>query len=238
MYGKDWGKVSVVVAAAGNGTRMGLDTNKLYVELQGQPILALTLKNFEDSDLIDEIIIVSHEDEIEYCRKNITDKFGFGKVKEIVPGGLTRQQSVYNGLKHVSADCGIVLIHDGARPFIDGNVIGECAEAAVKYGAAVAAVPAKDTVKRSDAENFVTETVERNKLWYIQTPQAFRYGLIMEGHRRAEEEGFEGTDDAVLAERAGYKVRLVMCNYFNIKITTREDLVIAEAISRFQAGGR
>lgn len=238
MYGKDWGKVSVVVAAAGKGTRMGLDTNKLYMEIQGQPILAVTLKKLEDSDLIDEIIIVSHEDEIGYCRKNITDKFGFGKVKAIVPGGPTRQRSVYNGLKRVTADCGIVLIHDGARPFIDGDVIRECIEAAGKYGAAVAAVPAKDTVKRSDDENFVIETVERNKLWYIQTPQAFRHGLIMEAHRRAEEEGFEGTDDAVLAERAGNKVRLVMCNYFNIKITTKEDLVIAEAISRFQTNGR
>ncbi len=238
MYGKDWGKVSVVVAAAGKGARMGLDTNKLYMEIQGQPILAVTLKKFEDSVLIDEIIIVSHEDEIGYCRKNIIDKFGFSKVKAIVPGGPTRQQSVYNGLKRVSADCGIVLIHDGARPFIDGDAIGECAEAAGKYGAAVAAVPAKDTVKRSDDENFVIETVERNKLWYIQTPQAFQYKLIMEAHRKAEEEGFEGTDDAVLAERAGNKVRLVMCNYFNIKITTKEDLVIAEAISRFQAQDR
>ena len=234
MCGKDLGKVSAVVAAAGKGTRMGLDTNKLYMELLGQPILAVTLKKFEDSDLIDEIIIVSHEDEIGHCR-SITDRFGFSKVKAIVPGGRTRQQSVYNGLKRVSADCGIVLIHDGARPFIDEKGIRECTEAAVKYGAAVAAVPAKDTIKRSDDEDFVTETVDRDGLWYIQTPQAFRYGLIMEAHRKAEAEGFEGTDDAVLAERAGNKVRLVMCNYFNIKITTREDLVIAEAIGRFQA---
>ena len=235
MYGKDLGKVSAVIAAAGKGTRMGLDTNKLYMEILGQPILAVTLKIFENSDLIDEIIIVSHEDEVEYCRKNIADRYGFSKLKAIVPGGRTRQQSVYNGLKHVTAGCGIVLIHDGARPFIDENGIRECAEAAGKYGAAVAAVPAKDTIKRSDDEDFVAETVDRDKLWYIQTPQAFRYDLIMEAHRKAEEDGFDGTDDAVLAERAGNKVRLVMCNYFNIKITTREDLVIAEAISRFQA---
>ncbi|HEX2946231.1 MAG TPA: 2-C-methyl-D-erythritol 4-phosphate cytidylyltransferase [Clostridia bacterium] len=235
MYGKDWGKVSVVVAAAGKGTRMGLDTNKLFVDILGKPVLAMTLKKFEDSALVSEIIIVSHSDEIEYCRKNIIDRFGFKKVKVIVPGGTTRQQSVHNGLKNVSPDCGIVLIHDGARPFIDDPVIRDCAAAAEKYGAAVAAVPAKDTVKRSDSEDMVVDTIDRNKLWYIQTPQAFRYDLILEAHRRAEAEGFEGTDDAVLAERAGHKVRLVMCNYYNIKITTREDLVIAEAIGKFQA---
>lgn len=237
MYGKVLKKVSAVVAAAGKGTRMGLDMNKLYVEIQGRPVLAMTLQKFEESSLVDEIIVVTHKDEVGYCRSNITDRFSFGKVRAIVPGGPTRQQSVYNGLQQVSSDCGIVLIHDGARPFIDGSCIGECIEAAGKYGAAVAAVPAKDTVKRSDDDDFVTGTVDRNGLWYIQTPQAFRYDLILDAHRRAAEEGFEGTDDAVLAERAGHKVKLVMCNYFNIKITTKEDLVIAEAISRFQAYG-
>ena len=235
MYGKDLGKVSVVIAAAGNGTRMGLDTNKLYLEIQGRPVLAVTLQKFEDSPLVDEIIIVTNKDDIGHCRANITDRFGFRKVKAIIPGGHTRQQSVYNGLKQVSADCGIVLIHDGARPFIDEAGIRDSMEAARKYGAAVAAVPAKDTVKRSDNENFVAETIDRNKLWYIQTPQAFRCDLILDAHRKAAEEGFDGTDDAVLAERAGHKVKLVMCSYYNIKITTREDLVIAEAISRFQA---
>lgn len=232
MYGKDSEKVSVVIAAAGKGTRMGLDKNKVYLELQGRPVLAMTLQKFEESPLVDEIVVVTHKDEIGYCRSEVTERFCFGKVKAIVPGGTTRQQSVYNGLKQVSPDCGIVLIHDGARPFIDGTGIGDCIEAAGKYGAAVAAVPAKDTVKRSDDEDFVTETIDRNKLWYIQTPQAFRFGLILEAHRKAADEGFDGTDDAVLAERAGHKVKLVTCNYYNIKITTREDLVIAEAIGR------
>lgn len=232
-------KASVIIAAAGKGTRMGMETNKLYLELTGRPILAVTIQKFEDSALIDEIIVVSNEAEIGYCKRNIIDRFGFAKVKAVVGGGATRQQSVYNGLRQASADCGIVLIHDGARPFIEETVIRECIDAAEKYGAAAAAVPAKDTVKRSDEEGFVTETIDRSKLWYIQTPQAFRYDLIAASHRKAAEDGFEGTDDAVLAERAGHKVRLVMCSYYNIKITTREDLVIAGAISRMPmyAGG-
>lgn len=223
---------SVVIAAAGKGTRMGLETNKQYLELQGKPVLAVTIQRFEDCISIDEIIVVANETEVEFCRKNVTDRYGFKKVKVVTSGGATRQQSVYNGLCHVSTGCGIVLIHDGARPFIDAHNIEACIDAAQQYGAAVVAVPAKDTIKRADRSGFVEETVDRSNLWYIQTPQAFQYDLIMDAHTRAAQDGFDGTDDAVLAERIGRKVRLVAGSYNNIKITVREDLIMAEFMAR------
>lgn len=209
---------------------MGPGQNKQYMDILGKPVLARAIQAFEECGIIDEIIIVSGNNGITYCRENIVGKYGFGKVRAVVAGGASRQQSVYNGLRQVSADCGIVLIHDGARPFIDKGCIAECVKAAEENGAACAAVPLKDTVKRSDAEGFIEETVDRSRLWSVQTPQAFRYGLILEAHRRAEAEGFEGTDDAVLAERLGYKVKLLLCSYYNIKITTKEDMAMAEAI--------
>ncbi len=234
MYGSKKSGVSVVIAAAGKGSRMGSDINKQYMEVLGKPILARTLQAFEDCSSINEVVITTGAAEIEYCRENIVGMYGFSKVSAITAGGASRQQSVYNGLQRVSEQCGIVLIHDGARPFIDAAGIEACIEAAEKYGAACAAVPVKDTIKRTDQGGFVNETVDRRSLWSIQTPQAFQYGLILEAHRKAMADGFEGTDDAVLAERLGHQVRLVMCSYYNIKITTGEDLIFAEAICRLK----
>lgn len=231
MYGKGNIRIGVVITAAGKGTRMGMEINKQYVDVLGKPVLARTIQAFEDCSLTDEIIVTANEAEIEYCRSQIVDRYAFGKVRAVVAGGISRQQSVYNGLKGLGKDCGIVLIHDGARPFIDEEGIRACIEAASEYGAAVAAVPVKDTIKRADEGGFVDKTMDRSSLWSIQTPQAFRYPLIMDAHKRASEEGFDGTDDAVLAERLGIKIRLVMCSYYNIKITTREDLAIAGAIA-------
>lgn len=229
-------KTSAVIAAAGRGKRMGLDMNKQYVEVLGQPILAMTIQRFENCSHIDEIVIVANENEIEYCKESIVDKFGFKKVKAVIPGGETRQQSVFRGLSQVSEDCGIVLIHDGARPFILEESIMACINAAAEYGSGCAAVPVKDTVKLADADGFVDRTIDRSGLWQIQTPQAFEFGLIMDAHRRALSEGFDGTDDAMLVEKLGGKVKLVMSDYYNIKITTREDLIFAEAICRIRTG--
>ena len=224
--------ISVVIPAAGKGSRMGMEQNKQYVEIQGKPVLARTIQAFEDCGLIDEIIIATGENEVQYCNENIVGRYGLRKVKAVVAGGASRQKSVFNGLRRVSAQCGIVLIHDGARPFINEECIAACIGAAEENGAVCAAVPLKDTIKRAGAEGFVDETVDRSSLWSIQTPQAFRYDLILEAHSIADSDGFRGTDDAVLAERLGYKVKLVMCSYYNIKITTKEDLAIAEAISK------
>jgi 2-C-methyl-D-erythritol 4-phosphate cytidylyltransferase len=222
--------VCSVIAAAGRGTRMNIQVNKQYVDICGIPLLARTLGIFQNSKLIDEIVLIVNEEDFIYCKQEIVDKYNFTKVSSMVTGGNNRQDSVRNGLSEVSGDTDIVLIHDGARPFIKEYSIAESIKAAYEYGAASVAVPVKDTIKRADSSGFVQETLDRNELWLIQTPQAFKYSLILEAHKKALEDGFYGTDDAVLAERLGHKLKLVMGSYDNIKITTIEDLLIAESI--------
>ena len=222
--------VSLVVVAAGKGTRMNMDVNKQYIEVCGIPILARTLSRFDTLNYINEIILVVHSDDILYCKEHIIDAFNFNKIKCLVTGGETRQDSVFNGLKEVSSEADVVIIHDGARPFVNEDSIISCIDAAVQYGVSTVAVPVKDTVKYSDSEGFVHSTLDRSRLWSVQTPQAFKYKIIMDSHKQAHKDNFVGTDDTVLAERLGYKTRLVMGSYNNIKITTREDLIFAEAI--------
>lgn len=231
MENKPYAPVCAIIVAAGRGSRMNMDMNKQYVDICGKPVLARTIQAFEDCSRIDEIVVVVNERDIIYCKQNIVDRFGFCKVKVLVSGGETRQESVSRGLNQIGEDCGIVLIHDGARPFINESGIISSIEAADEYGSACVAVPVKDTVKSADSEDFVNSTLDRSSLWSIQTPQAFQKGIIKYAHKIASEEGFCGTDDAVLVERLGHRLKLVMGSYFNIKITTQEDLVIAEAIA-------
>jgi 2-C-methyl-D-erythritol 4-phosphate cytidylyltransferase len=223
--------ISAVIVAAGKGSRMNMDINKQYVDICGKPVVARTLQVFEDCRWINEIILVINQQDLEFCRVNIVDKYGFRKVKTLVPGGQERQDSVCKGLLQVDTSCSIVLIHDGARPFVTENCINLSIEAALEFGASCVAVPAKDTVKKADSNGFAIETPDRSALWLIQTPQTFKYGLILEAHKRAIDDGFEGTDDAVLVERLGAPLKLVMGSYDNIKITTQEDIVLAEAIA-------
>jgi len=222
---------SAVIVAAGRGRRMNMDVNKMYIDIGGKPVLARTIQAFEDCRLIDEIVLVVNEHDIVYCKQNTVDEYGFTKVKTIAAGGKERQNSVYNGLLAVNNGCGIVLIHDGARPFVSEKSIIDSINAADRFGAACVAVPVKDTIKRADDAGLVYETLDRSTLWSIQTPQAFRYSLIMKAHQKAMEDGFIGTDDATLVERLGIKPKLVMGSYDNIKITTREDLALAEVIA-------
>ncbi|HHV97295.1 MAG TPA: 2-C-methyl-D-erythritol 4-phosphate cytidylyltransferase [Clostridiaceae bacterium] len=225
--------VSVIIAAAGRGTRMNSGINKQYIDICGVPVLARTIGIFQECKTVNEIIVVVNRDDIIYCKKNIVDEYKFTKVSQIIAGGDSRQKSVLNGLNAVNSNTEIVLIHDGARPFVKQEIIIESIDAAKKFGAACVAVPVKDTVKRAvvkDGQNFVVETIPRETLWLIQTPQAFRYSLIKQAHKKASEEGFEGTDDSILVERLGLPVKIVMGSYDNIKITTWEDLVIGEAI--------
>lgn len=221
---------SAVIVAAGKGTRMNMDINKQYIDLGGMPLLARTIKVFEENSAIDEIILVVNGEDILWCRKNIVGSYGFSKVRAIVAGGSERQASVYNGLCEVNSGCGVVLIHDGARPFIRDAAIISSIDAAREFGAAAVAVPVKDTIKEATSEGLVGRTLDRSLLWAVQTPQTFRYGLILDAHRRALEQGYTGTDDTVLVERLGYAAKLVMGSYDNIKITTVEDLAVAEAI--------
>jgi len=224
-------KVSVVVVAAGSGTRMNMNMNKIYLDICGKPVLARTLQIFEDNDSIEEIILVLNSNDIVYCKQNVIDVYGFNKVTKIVAGGKERQNSVFNGIREVNENCSIVLIHDGARPFIDDEIIYDSIIAAKEYGAAGIAVPVKDTIKIADADGYVKETPDRSMLWAIQTPQSFKYDVIMNAHLKAIEEGYIGTDDAVLVEKMGYKMKLIKGSYSNIKITTREDIKLAESIA-------
>lgn len=226
--------ISVVIAAAGKGTRMNMSSNKLYARIDNMPVLARSIKAFQDCHIIDEIIPVVSKDDINYCKRHIVESHGFDKVKKIVDGGESRQKSVFKGLNAVDPNCDVVLIHDGARPFIREQVILDSIGAAMKYGASCTAVPVKNTIKISDSEGFIRETPDRGNLWLIQTPQVFRFHTIMSAHIKAIEDGFEGTDDAILVERAGIRPKLVMGSYDNIKITTREDLAIAEVIAKKQ----
>lgn len=224
------GNITAIITAAGKGTRMNSELNKQYIEIAGIPVLARTLAVFQECEYIDEIIVVVNEDDINFCRHRIVEHYNFSKVKALVSGGTERQNSVYKGLCAAKPDCEIVLIHDGARPFVTNNNIVNCINAAKAYGACGLGVRLKDTVKISDQNGFVEATPDRSSLWSIQTPQGFGYKLIMNAHEKAIKSGYIGTDDMVLVERHGIPVKIVEGNYQNIKITTPEDLVIGEAI--------
>lgn len=219
---------SVVIVAAGRGKRMGADVNKQYLELNGKEILAHTIEKFQTCNEITDIIIVTGKDEIRHCNKHICEKYGFSKVKNIVAGGKERQDSVYNGLLAVSEQAHIVLIHDGARPLIKNQQIKESIKVAAEVGACVVGVPVTDTVKICDADQLVTQTPSRDTLWAIQTPQTFKYDLIMRAYKEGIEKKLVVTDDSMMVEALGWPVKVVSGRYDNIKITTPEDLVIAK----------
>jgi len=220
-----------LIPAAGMGKRMGASINKQYLHLAGMPIVARTISVFENAPFIDGILLVTPIDEIPFCREQVVEAHGFRKVLEIVPGGKERQNSVMNGLRALQGQAGehdVVLIHDGVRPLISAELLRESIDVARGSDGALVAVPAKDTIK-TVRDGVVIATPDRETLWQAQTPQAFRFGVIFAAHQAAEQEGFMGTDDASLVERRGGVVRIVRGDYRNIKITTPEDLVLAEA---------
>lgn len=224
-------KSFALIPAAGMGKRMGASINKQYLQLNGMPIVARTISIFEQSPLIDAIYLVIPADEIPYCQKHVVEAFGFRKIAAIVPGGRERQNSVMNALKAMReqvSDDNIVLIHDGVRPLITENVLHESIKTAILHDGGVVAVPVKDTIK-SVRNGIVYDTPQRESLWQAQTPQSFRFGKIFTAHLSAEADGFCGTDDASLVERTGGEVHIIRGDYRNIKITTPEDLILAEA---------
>lgn len=224
----------VVIPAAGQGKRMKAGKNKLFIELSGIPIIVYTLRVFEEDPDCRGIILSINPAEKDYFNQLIA-AYGLKKVKKLVMGGKERQQSVYNGLQHAEED--IILVHDGARPFINLGQISELTTAASQHGGAVIAVPVKDTIKKA-ANKEVVETVERSSLWAVQTPQAFRVSILKSAYEQAEAEAFLGTDDASLLERINEQVVIIEGNYDNIKITTQEDLYFAEAILHKQEHGK
>mgnify|MGYP002672452447 FL=1 len=220
-------KYAAIVLAAGSGKRMNSKVHKQYLIIQDRPVLYYSLKAFEDS-AVDEIILVVGKGEEEFCRKEIVDKYGISKVKAIVEGGKERYHSVFEGLKQTS-DADYVLIHDGARPFVNQDIIRRCMQEVQKYQACVVGMPVKDTIKIADEEGYAKQTPDRKNVWMIQTPQTFSYALIYEAYEEMlKTEDTAITDDAMVLERIkGKKSKLIEGSYRNIKITTPEDLLIA-----------
>lgn len=226
-------KFAAIVLSAGTGSRMKSDIPKQYMDLNGRPVIYYSLKAFEDSN-VESIVLVTGRDDIEYCRKEIVEKYGFTKVKAIVAGGAERYDSVFEGLKAIN-DCDYVMIHDGARPMLDSNIIERAWSGAVEYKACVVGMPVKDTIRIVGTDGTAISTPDRKSLWQIQTPQAFDYRLIYEAYSKVLADVKAGkqkaniTDDAMIVECASnVKVHMTEGDYRNIKITTPEDIQVAE----------
>ena len=220
---------TAIVLAAGQGKRMHSKVQKQFLEIQGYPVLYYSLRCFQESPLIQDIILVTGEESISYCKEEIVQKYGFTKVSAVIPGGKERYDSVYAGLCECK-DCEYVLIHDGARPFVTEEILKRGLQKVKETGACVIGMPSKDTVKLSDEEGYVKETPNRKCVWTIQTPQIFSYSLIREAHDSIRQKDMSKiTDDAMVVEQeTGAKVALAEGSYQNIKITTPEDLDVAE----------
>lgn len=233
---KEKGKyqTAAVVLAAGSGKRMGSSTKKQYMMIGGRPVIYYSLKAFQDS-FVDEIVLVVSPGDVDYCQKEIAEKYGFNKVRHIVEGGRERYHSVAIGLDHISS-CDYVFIHDGARPVLTEEILERAFECVQKYDACVVGMPAKDTIKIADQKGNIASTPNRNLVWLVQTPQVFAYSLIKEAYgklpfkeKELAEKGIAITDDAMVVEAlTGHPVKLAVGSYKNIKITTPEDIFIAE----------
>lgn len=235
-------KYAAIVLSAGRGKRMNSTVPKQYLLLNGKPVLYYSLAAFENS-MVDEIILVAGEEDITYCQKEIVEKYNLKKVVAVVAGGKERYHSVFCGLQELERQKSVatyVMIHDGARPFVDNSIIGRCAENVEKYGACVAGMPVKDTIKIADGELFASQTPKRSDVWMVQTPQVFDRLLIHGAYadiiaREDAGENIAVTDDAMVVETVtSTKVKMVEGSYENIKITTPEDLQIAEVFCRMK----
>jgi 2-C-methyl-D-erythritol 4-phosphate cytidylyltransferase len=223
-------KVGAVIVAAGSSQRMG-GVDKVWVLLGGQPIIARVVDTFQQCGLIDQIVVVLSQPNLEPCRKLITER-GWSKVTDVCAGGERRQDSVSAGLSRLD-NCRWAVIHDGARPLVTEDLIRQGLGEVKGSGAAAAAVPVNDTIKVTGDDQVVQQTLPRHKLWAVQTPQLFRFDIIYEAHKRVKD---EVTDDAAMVEQLGCRVKLYMGSYDNIKLTTSDDLVVAEAL--WQKRGR
>ncbi|MGE4491259.1 MAG: 2-C-methyl-D-erythritol 4-phosphate cytidylyltransferase [Syntrophotalea sp.] len=221
--------VFVLLPAAGMGKRMGASVNKQYLPLGERPVLSHTIALFDRHPRVDHIFVICPQAEMPLCQQQVIDPYGFSKVRGLVPGGAERQDSVRNGLLACgAAPDDVVLIHDGARPLLPFELIDAAIEKAEKSGAAIVGVPVKDTIKLV-RDGMIEATPDRRHLWQAQTPQGFRFGAILDAHRLAQQQNYQGTDDASLIEWTGGRVAVIPGSYRNIKITTPEDLLLARA---------
>lgn len=226
-------KCTAIVLAAGQGKRMNSDVQKQFLEIKGYPVLYYSLRCFQESSLIQDIILVTGKEQIAYCKEEIVKKYNLTKVSKVIAGGKERYDSVYAGLA-ACENCDYVFIHDGARPFITEKILERGMEGVQKTGACVVGMPSKDTVKIADAEGCVMKTPDRKMVWNIQTPQIFEYDLIRAAHECIRKKEMKNiTDDAMIIEQeTGIKIVLAEGSYKNIKITTPEDLLIADAFMK------
>jgi len=224
-------KTVAVIPAAGAGSRMGGNRAKQFMELNGKPILALTLETFENCRSVDAVIVVVPPGDVNYCRDRIVEKFRLTKVEKVVSGGKRRQDSVRMGIEAADKDTELILIHDGVRPLITEQAIEHIIESALRHRAVISGLPSRETVKEVDQRGQVIRTCDRTRLWLIQTPQVFRYEDIREAHQRALRENWgEATDDAALIEKIGVPVRVIEGPGNNIKVTTPDDLAVVRVL--------
>lgn len=216
---------TTIIPAAGQGKRMGTEINKLFLEIDGETIIRRTVSVFQEIEECEQIFIAAHPKEVHLMEEHLKD---FNKVAGVIPGGKERQHSINEVLK-VLIDSEVVMVHDGARPFITQEKVKQLYQETLKNKAVILAVQSKDTIKKV-IDGVVEETYDRSTLWQVQTPQSFNRHVILNAYNFAEKHDFVGTDDASLVERAGYKVHITNGDYDNIKITTHEDLIIADSI--------
>jgi 2-C-methyl-D-erythritol 4-phosphate cytidylyltransferase len=229
-------RIVALIAAAGQGRRLAAAVAKQYLSVGGMPILARTLRVFDENPLVGGIVLAVGAGQREALEEKVLRSYPCRKLVEVVTGGVERQESVARALEAVSPGCEVVVIHDGVRPFLSQEVLTAVIEAARRSGAAMAAIPARDTVKEVEAGR-VRATLDRSRIWLAQTPQAFRTDLIRRAHEAAAREGIQGTDDAALVERLGVSVEIVPGSEENMKVTTTADLILAEAVLAARATG-
>lgn len=228
---------AAIITAGGAGRRFGGVIKKQFRSLCGKPLLLHSLEIFAANERIDEIVLVVPADTVTRAEREIVGKYNLDKVHKVVPGGRERQHSVKNGLDAVTGPAELVIIHDGVRPFVTHGVIEKVILEASVHGAAISALPANDTVKISDSEGFIEDTVPRESVWMAQTPQAFSHEVLKKAFEIAGTDGAIATDESLLVERSGVRVKLVPGRADNIKITTEEDFRLAELICRYRQDG-
>jgi 2-C-methyl-D-erythritol 4-phosphate cytidylyltransferase len=222
--------VSAIIVAAGKGNRMNDTVPKQYLMLAGRPIVSHTLLAFDSCELIEKIIFVIPEEDTDFCQKKIILPLNIHTQVHLVYGGTSRQDSVFNGLQVIKHKHSLVVIHDGVRPFVTDELLTACIKGARETGACILGIPIPDTVKQVTGTGYIENTLDRDTIWLAQTPQVFQYELIRQAHEIARKDSVTGSDDALLVERLGHPVKILMGSSSNIKITTRKDLLMGETI--------
>jgi len=225
-------KIAAIIPAGGSGLRMGYSIPKTYLTFDSVPIIVHTLRIFQDSSLVDDVYLVVQENDREYAKNEIVEKYALKKVKKIIAGGKERQDSVNQALSCLTDEHEFVVIHDGIRPLLEKELLETTIHVAIKEDAAITGVPVKDTVKSINKHGTIKKTIDRRNLFLIQTPQVFKKDVIVEAYLNAYRDRYYGTDDSSLVERLGIPVKMVEGNYENIKITTPDDLILAELIAQ------